>query len=1172
MTYPEYSPKTPHAETGFFARLWAFLRDPGSNASASILCARPGAWSTHSPARRVGRGGYSRLTFLPIALLLVLLVMPTHALAEEEKPGPPTVHDLNTFDVHATRAGFGTTSIYPQGAETQWRIEYATENGLWTLAKSGTIEPGDTSVGIDVYHLLPQTSYYARIVAENVHGVATAETRFTTTPVSAPEFLVPTPGTQCFGDQICSKELPSPTSFDFKAKIDTSGAETKYHFEYSAEGGLWKPLPELTGQITVAEDFATTLEAHLEELSPETHYYIRGVAENEKGTSIANATFQTHTSHPEASTNLGVASNVGANSALLKGYVSPNDYETHWRFEYATAEGGPWTVGSAGTIPQAEAGYIEGGDPIEADLTGLSPSTVYYVRLFAENATGSSTSSPPQGFESGGHPLAEAFAVHAIRGESLRILGSITPDGYDTHYRAQYVSQEQFGKTQWATATSTPELDAGEGMSHIEGRLRVFAPELIGVDLPDLQDGETYHYRLFASNEKGSFESKEQILTVPATSVPATEACPAEGFRTGLSTQLPDCRAYEQVTPIEKEGAAEPFTYQDLLGGGALVGEDGNHIVLDHAFTSWGPGQSPYFFARTPSGWNMTAGTPQPEAGLSSYVPEVYNPDLTQFGFVASWDNSRNPDGERTSPQLEFKLGPAGGPYPIAASVPSSSITRWVGASEDFGKLILQSEDHSLLGYPTGTTSGEDIYEYSEGQLHQINVLGGSPGTSISACGAQIAFGSAENTVNGNKTSTPHAVSADGSRVFFYDNCTHHLYMRVDGAETRDVGEYTFLAADATGSRLLLEKHSGQTYEFFLYDVDAASAKHLFSAHEERVSASLSVAEDFTAIYFRSTETLTSQAPVTDGRTEDLYRYDIPSETLGFVVQEVAGQSQFGGLSPNGLYYYFSAQQVGGLPVGNGGGEGQLFRYDSAQDVVECVSCASPFDPEPKMGLSPLISGTQGLMNNGLPRVTYISANGDYAFFATPAALLPQDLNGEIPPEPTSCKGGCSERPDGTPSTDIYEWRRDGLHGCAQLQGCLGLITTGTDGYFVGLIGTTASGRDVFFTTRSQLVPQDRDGAIDIYDARIGGGFRPPPPAAECEGDACSTPFAAPNDLTPSSFTFHGAGNVISGPAITTTAKGVHKKQKKKKRVAGKIHRRDRRVKRAANRYHGGVK
>ena len=107
---------------------------------------------------------------------------------------------------------------------------------------------------------------------------------------------------------------------------------------------------------------------------------------------------------------------------------------------------------------------------------------------------------------------------------------------------------------------------------------------------------------------------------------------------------------------------------------------------------------------------------------------------------------------------------------------------------------------------------------------------------------------------NGGTRSSAHAVSADGSRVFFTDNCTHDLYMRVDGTQTVDIGAYTFLFGSAEDSTILLEKSTaGGTYELVLYNTETETAKPLLSQHnkkfdEGRVKAS----EDLSVIYFDS--------------------------------------------------------------------------------------------------------------------------------------------------------------------------------------------------------------------------------------------------------------------------------------------------------------------------------
>jgi hypothetical protein len=58
----------------------------------------------------------------------------------------------------------------------------------------------------------------------------------------------------------------------------------------------------------------------------------------------------------------------------------------------------------------------------------------------------------------------------------------------------------------------------------------------------------------------------------------------------------------------------------------------------------------------------------------------------------------------------------------------------------------------------------------------------------------------------------------------------------------------------------------------------------------------------------------------------------------------------------------------------------------------------------------------------------------------------------------------------------------------------------------------------------------------DVYDARIGGGFPPPPQLAPCSGDGCQGGLSAPpSPPTAASLTFAGPGNALLG-AVTTTA------------------------------------
>jgi hypothetical protein len=1153
----EHNAKQSSAETGLLAVLANWFHDRGRGASA--------------PVSSGGSGGRGAWHCVVVGCALVALGLSAAAPALAAEP-PVFLFSGRAIELHPTRAIIESGSAVPSPGEETYisedRLEYATsESGPFTVAKREVLQSfqASSSLFASVEHLAPGTTYYVRFFVETASGAsATEKFQFTTPPPSAPE-VANLEVREHEGRQL------GTTFAQLEAAIEGNGAETTYSFEYAtSKEGPWSPFTSgATGKVSVAEDSATPV-ASVTGLAPESTYYVRITAENADGHTSATTSFETEPAHP---TNLSLRerefSDVTATSVLLRAEFRSHGSEAQWHFEYATSEGGPWTTGPGGTLTAAEATAAgEGESKVgPAELTGLSPGTTYYIRCFVDNGHPPAQTSNAISFKTAGPPAATTFVTHAIEGEEMRALGVVESgfepgDGYDGHYHVEYVGQAQFEASGWAEAASTPEVDDAGGGG------------IVGADLPGLKTGETYHYRFVSSNTTPGdpvVEGNEETLSVPAPApAEAPTACPNEAFRAGPSARLPDCRAYEQVTPVEKGATQDEFRYGGFAFEGTLLGADGESVFLHDPGVKWGSSpdsvQGNYFFSRTPSGWQTTSTNPAGEVGTGgadSLRPLVFNPDLTQIGISAQWNDSV----VALSADIEFKVGSPGGPYQLVASIPRTEASEegvLVGESADGSKFVLETEDRTLAGHATGTTSGDDLYEFSEGQLHQLNVLGGSPGTPISACGAQFPTG-----VEGGG----HTVSSDGSRVFFTDNCTHHLYMRVDSAETVDLGEYNFIAADAEGSKLLVEKQNGQSYEVFLYETATRTAKRLFSTGESAVNrdenATFLVSEDFSTIYFSSKERLTAEAPPVVGSTDkvfDVYRYDIAAEALRFVVQGSAPRY----VSPDGGYFYFDwwgthdVSSVTGLPAP----PGQVYRYDSAENVVQCMSCASPFDPSPRFN-AVFVSPEQVTDQNGVPSRTVASANGDFVFFDTPSALLPQDVDGER--EPEGGQHGELKSDGYSPSSDVYEWRKDGVDGCSRIQGCLALITTGKGGFLNKFLGTDASGRDVFFATNESLVLQDDDTASDIYDARIGGGF--PPPAArpvECEGDACSTPAAAPNDLTPSSATFQGAGDLAAG--ALPEAKPKPKKKTRKHAGAKRRGRKSARAKRSVHDSHGGAK
>jgi hypothetical protein len=76
------------------------------------------------------------------------------------------------------------------------------------------------------------------------------------------------------------------------------------------------------------------------------------------------------------------------------------------------------------------------------------------------------------------------------------------------------------------------------------------------------------------------------------------------------------------------------------------------------------------------------------------------------------------------------------------------------------------------------------------------------------------------------------------------------------------------------------------------------------------------------------------------------------------------------------------------------------------------------------------------------------------------------------------------------------------------------LISPGKGHHNATLADVSADGSDVFFTTDEQLVGQDRDDQLDMYDARIGGGIAAQSSRgdeiAPCGGTECREATAGP--------------------------------------------------------------
>ncbi len=1135
-----------------------------------------------------------------------------HSLAEKEEIASFTGATTFHFGGFSRTSAVARAQVESNGASTSYVFEYAPGEGghvpsevssAWkpfTTGGNGTVSAAEDFAEVEstLAGLAPETAYYVRLKLHNEHG-SVVEHRTAESKEGLYETLTAKPIVQ--GAPVVRNVTPE--SAYLTGSMDPSGEEMEWQFE-SAEspGGPWVAVPTAAGTVSQAEaeapDASFGIEGPLAGLKPNTTYYVRLSAKNEAGAAPAGSVASFHTSGAPIAATLAVHG-VDGEALRLLGAVNPNSKPTSSE-QRVTVEG----AATGGSFTLTFDGQTTAPIPL-----GASRETVRQALVVLSTIPGKAEDVDVTGRDGGPYTI---FFEGSLAGVEQPVLGSdgsgLTPGGSgsvavavlakggeasDTHYHFQYVPQRRFEAESFTHAAVTPEVDVGAGGS----------PDYVGADLPPLTAGESYRFRIVATNTSPGdpvVDGEAQTLTVPpavASAPEASGACPNEALRRGPSALLPDCRAYEQVTPVEKDATQELYNYGAHVNEeGAVVGEDGDHLEYGSSFVKFGDtagsGQSPYFFSRRETGWQMMAGAPQPEAGIDNYQPELFNPDLTEFGFESLFQTS----GTSRSPEVEFRAGPPGGPYATVATVSRKAAEGggWVAASEDFSKMVLQLEDPTLLGASTHTQSGDpDLYEYSVGGLRHVNVTG--TGAAIGTCGATIARGA--EGIAGEKASgsfpdgSRHAVSGDGSRVFFEavpgSDCSQpkHLYVRIDGGgehpETVDLGAYRLVAANAAGTTVLLLQQTGANPGLYLYQQGAGIPEFLPSTGPVAALAAptngrlgypqFTISQDLSTIYFMVGN---PEFPENASAYQDLYQYNIPSKSLSLVAHlrgNLSGKEKesaeadtpnLNSVSPDGRYLYFTAGGVRGLPGGGqvletpnasqNGQSRQAYRFDREQALVQCVSCASSFDPEPREdALFAPEAGSEGanFTAQGMPRDAVASANGNYVFFDTPAALVPSDVDGEITPEINNngAGHGIHNSPNFSVSSDVYEWRGYGVNGCTHLQGCIALITSGGGGFMNVLIGSADEGRDVFFATKESLLPSDDDSVEDIYDARIDGGFAEPARPVECAGDACSSPFAPPGEVTPSSSTFQGPGNAAPAVAAPVVKKKTVAKKKPKK-------------------------
>ncbi len=638
----------------------------------------------------------------------------------------------------------------------------------------------------------------------------------------------------------------------------------------------------------------------------------------------------------------------------------------------------------------------------------------------------------------------------------------------------------------------------------------------------------------------------------------------------GFETYLPDCRAYEMVSPLFKDGRQLTMD---------AVTADGSH-VLAKSFAALaetegdGNEEALYELARSSDGWQVAALTP-PASQFPVQLFEAASPDLekslwimrtpaqsiyAEDLYVREADGSFVKVGPLVPPSAE--IGPPVGSY--EAPYYRASI-KYADASSDLSHVVFEFANGAPR-WPGDTTSeSRSLYEYVRGASRPELVGVDAAGQLISDCETDVGSENSADLYN--------AISAAGSVVFFtaVGHSAHgsvpcptevaapevtELYARFSGQETVPISEpqasacaacavlasasegrkeAQFAGASEDGSKVFFLTEQAllggaSTMNLYEYDFDAPSGAKVMRAsagtEPAEVQGVVRVSEDGSHVYFVAKGALTA-GPNAEGREpvkgeDNLYVFErdsaYPAGRLSFIATLSENDSEDWrsrdsrpvSATPNGRYIVF--ESVADLTAGDDSSLPQVFEYDAQTGELARVSVGRPGYTGEADANGATIPYTEYLTKASPQHTgTAISSDGSTVIFATTGALTGEavaahDANVE----------------------SVYEYHSDGTIR----DGGVYLISDGASMLPNSIRGMDTQGTDAFFETPASLLHNETDTSFQLYDARVDGGFAGPSASAVCESEGCLGPLPPipSSEVSPSTLTSGASEAVPASP------------------------------------------
>ncbi len=540
----------------------------------------------------------------------------------------------------------------------------------------------------------------------------------------------------------------------------------------------------------------------------------------------------------------GAVSEVTGITATFKAEINPNDNATSYEFHCSPGCSG---TGLKGKVPKGT-GFVT----VEGKAENLLPGTDYKVWITAKNGGGETRA--PAGVGTGLPFTTAAVAPRILESavteasEHGATIGAvIDPGGAAISYRVQYTTKAMYEAREFIGAPETPVQVAPAGSEAVN----------VATALSELASVTPYAARVFVANSVGT-ATGEAVFFATQWPPPPPGSCENEAFRTGPGAALPDCRAYEQSTPVDKNG-------------GGVGGVPGDVQALE------GPDAITYYSqAGIPGG----VGAQDYPSFISSFEGE---------GHQGSW-GTRGLLPPQIAGRRAIYLGlTPGGRYAISAAL---------GINGGFGLFRRDLESGAMativpyepgcgeycLAFVGASTDGSRIvfestlpltHQTPPGQRNVFEWIAGAGITMVDVNGAGEPLPEAEGAFAGPYDWFESELDKGGS--------LDHFYAAAVGAVSPDAGQVVFTEA---GEGEAGEGGHGQIYLRTGIGTAAPATVHV-SANQGGEgpvlpAAFLEATPDGRYVFFKSKAALTPDAFAGEAgkESESLYRYDVATHTL----------------------------------------------------------------------------------------------------------------------------------------------------------------------------------------------------------------------------------------------------------------------------------------------------